>query len=272
MTVWQGILLGLLQGLTEFLPISSSGHLALAEHFFGVNVEEFLPFDVAVHFATLLAIIIYFWRDISRLVPGREPYDEDWYLRITGGGGAGYMYLMVALTMVPVAAVYVLWKDDIAALRTEPYAVAGGFIYGGIVLIVSDILALRGKGRGMGLGMVDALLIGLAQSVALAPGVSRSGTTMATGRILGLSKEASFRFAFIMAVPVMAGATAVELKDMAGFGNFWALAAGMAAALVSGLGALAVLRRVVARLGLSVFGSYCVMAGIVTIIIYGRGA
>jgi len=224
---------------------------------------------VAVHVATLLAVMVYFFRNIIHMVPGREPFEEDWYNRVSGGASATYVYVLIAVTLIPLAIVYVFWGDAIESLRTEPYAVAFGFIYGGGILIVSDFLALRGKDRGVGLGIIDALLIGLAQAVALAPGVSRSGTTMATGRIMGLSKEAAFRFSFLMYIPAVAGAAVLKMKDMAGFENPAVMASGFVTAFFSGLLALAILRRAIERLGLTVFGIYCVVAGIVTIILRG---
>jgi undecaprenyl-diphosphatase len=267
MELWQGVLLGLVQGLTEFLPVSSSGHLALAEFLFGVDVDKFLSFDIVAHFATLLAVFTYFAKDLRRLIPGREPLEEDWYVRISGGGKAYYFYLLIVATLVPLVIVYVLWHKDITALRTEPYAVAGGFLYGGFILILSDFLSFRAKNKGVGLGIMDALLIGLAQAVALAPGVSRAGATIATGRILGLTKEAAFRFSFFMAIPAIGGAVLLHLKDISAFGNTGALILGGIAAFLSGLAALAILRRVMEKTGLTIFGVYCVLAGIVTIII-----
>lgn len=261
-----GFLLGLVQGLTEFLPVSSSGHLAVMEHILGRNVEGYLAFDVAVHAATLAAILVYFAKDLSRLVPSREPLDDEWYQEIAGGRGALYFYWLIVLAMVPLLVVYPLWGKYITALRREPIAIGVAFLYAGGFMTLAEALGRKSRGR-KGLGWVDILLIGLAQAVALAPGISRSGMTISTGRMAGLSRDAAFRFSFIMVIPAILGAVVVELDNIAAFENWPALAAGAVGAFLSGMVALALLRRIVLRIGLWVFGLYCVLIGILTIIV-----
>lgn len=266
--VGEGLLLGLVQGLTEFLPVSSSGHLAVMEHLLGRRVENMLAFDVVVHGATLLAVVVYFAKDLVRLVPGREPLEDDWYVDLTGGARAPYFYVLVGVSLVPLLVVYPFWGRYIEALRGEPMAIGAAFIYAGGYMIISEFAKQR---RGLpGLGLGDAFLIGLAQAVALAPGVSRSGMTIATGRLSGLSTDAAFRFSFLMAIPAIAGAVVVKLPDIAGFPAVGMMIAGALGAFASGFLALAILKRLVIRLGLWIFGAYCVAMGVVTIVVRGQ--
>lgn len=240
------------------------------EHLLGRRLEGgvagFLAFDVAIHAATLLAVLVYFSRDLARLVPGREPLEKDWYLELTGGRSVLYFYFMLLVTLAPLFIVYPLFGDYLKALRSEPLAIAGAFVYAGGLMLFSEGAGRQPSAPRFGLGVTDALLVGLAQAVALAPGASRSGMTMATGRLAGLSREAAFCFSFLMAIPAVAGALAVEMRAIAGFPQFGMLLAGIVGAFISGLLALATLRCIIVRLGLWVFGAYCVFAGILTII------
>jgi undecaprenyl-diphosphatase len=204
-------LLGVIQGLTEFLPVSSSGHLILARAFFGWDPGRFgVPFDVACHAGTLIAVLAYFRRDAWQLVeavPGA----------LTGRRGEWYHLdrLIVAGT-IPIVIVGGLYADLIETSLRSPAMVATMLVIGGIGLIVAERLGSRSRSVNR-LGYGEALVVGVAQAAALAPGVSRSGATMAAAMLLGLERATAARFVFLLSLPAIAGAMAkalFELRDV----------------------------------------------------------
>ena len=251
MTVLQAIILGIVQGLTEFLPISSSGHLILVPWLFNWHVLLEHPdlnktFDVALHLGTFISLVVYFWRDIGRLLSAwagtlkRRRVDST----------EGKLAWLIILSTVPAAVVGVLLEDVIVNTLGKPWMIAVLLIAFGGVMYAVDRLA-RHEREMEQLSWLEALLIGVAQALALAPGVSRSGVTMVTGLALRLTREAAARYSFLMSIPVVGGAAAYKgleiARDGLPAGSATPFAAGIASAALSGFvaiwGLLAYLRR-----------------------------
>lgn len=195
------LILGILQGITEFLPISSSGHLVLGEHFLGLNVASLKSFDVAVHVGTLLAILVYFWRDIwgmlravGRLFVGRLKLSDAY----------GKLILWIVIGTVPAALLGFFGEEWIDGLFRNPTAVGGMFLVVALVYLLGEfVYKRRGSGK---MTVWKAIVIGCAQALALIPGVSRSGSTIVAGLFQGVKREAAARFSFLLGVPAIAGA------------------------------------------------------------------
>lgn len=203
------IFLGLVQGLTEFLPVSSSGHLILAHNFFesGVTTGD-LAFDAVLHFATALAVVVYFWRDLLRLAAAvfRLHDRTDPVVR--------ELWAIVAAT-IPAVILGLLLEDIMATLFRNPLLVGVTLVLGTIVMFFAEKLRVGSNSMTVGKGFV----IGLFQSLALVPGMSRSGMAISGGLYLGLSREAAARFAFLLAVPLLLGAGAKKILDLSTSGS-----------------------------------------------------
>ena len=206
----QAILLGVVQGLTEFLPVSSSGHLLLGQYFLGLDQQRFgLSFDVALHLGTLVAVVTYFWRDLLRMARalvrsftrGRNFADPDQRLA----------YLVVAST-VPAALIGFFLEDFFETTVRDPWVVVFNLVLVGVLFIVGEAVGSMSR-RAEKLGFFGAVAIGLAQAAALVPGVSRSGATITVGLFLGLRREEAARFSFLMSVPIIAGAGSLKLSE-----------------------------------------------------------
>jgi undecaprenyl-diphosphatase len=261
MSVWAAIALGILQGLTEFLPVSSSGHLALVEHFAGIESPGVM-FEVFVHFGTALAVIVFFRKRIAailaalcRLVLRRE-YDRD----------QARLGLHLLVGTVPAGVVGILLGSRVEAAFEDPALVSVCLLVTGAVLWLTRRLPPGERSRG---GIRDAVVIGAAQAVAVFPGISRSGATVSAGLGLGLKREAAAEFAFLLAVPVILGATAVSLGDAFDSGSppGSAAIAGTAAAFLAAVPAIRVLLRVVAAGRLHLFSYYCWIIGAVGLVV-----
>lgn len=243
-------LLGLLQGVTEFLPISSSGHLALAEHL-GMGAPGDPFFDVMLHAGTLLAVIVYFWKDFL------------WYVKY---GRSVFVWLVVAL--VPAVVIGLLCEKWFLALRFSPNMICLGLLVTAAALSVAEmrgILTTKAKD----LGWMGSITVGLCQALALAPGISRSGLTLTGAMFVGVEKEDAFRFSFLLSVPTVGGAAFLHVLRMVRHGGFehvsmdvGPLAVGVAVAAVSGYLALSILRRVVVGGKLVWFAGYCCLAAL----------
>lgn len=265
----QAIVLGIVQGLTEFLPISSSGHLIILPALFGWDDPfiDSLAFSVMLHVATLAALLIYFARDWARLIPAGLAALRDRSFR---GDPDRRLAWLLAATTVPAVIVGVALNDLIETAFREPRLVAMTLVAGAIVLWLADRTGSKRRSIDeMGFG--TAIAIGAAQALALVPGVSRSGITISAGLFAGLNREAAARFAFLMATPITAGAGIWEArKILAGEAGvdlpLVPLIAGMVAALVAGLLAIAVLLRYLRSHGLGVFVAYRVLLAAVVVV------
>lgn len=198
------ILLGIVQGITEFLPVSSSAHLILAREFFGWDAGKFgLPFDVACHVGTLLAVLVFFRADIAALFRAAPSA-----LRRDPGPDGRRVRLIVAGT-IPIVIVGLLFADDIETYLRGPLVAAAGLTIGAILLLVIERIGPRTQGE-EALTIPGAMAIGMGQAAALMPGLSRSGTTITVGMALGLTRAAAARFTFLMSAPAV---TAVAVKE-----------------------------------------------------------
>lgn len=233
MTVAEAALLGIVQGLTEFLPVSSSGHLALARRLLGLEGGG-LTFEVMVHVGTLIAVLAALRSDWIPIVRG--------LLRRPERGEASRKVALLALGTLPVAVVGLALKGAVEAAFSSSKAVGVAMLFTGAVLWATERLASRGPGAKEldGIGLADALLVGCAQAVAILPGVSRSGMTISAGLARGAGREAAARLAFLLSIPAILGAAAVELPDLisAGIEGNAPVLVGTAAAALSGYAAI----------------------------------
>jgi len=255
------LVLGLLQGLTEYLPVSSSGHLAIGSYIFGIEGEENLAFTVAVHVATVLSTFVVLWSEIAWILKGLfkfEMNDETRYV------------FNILVSMIPVGVVGLFFKDTVEEIF------GSGLLIVGIMLLVTAALLTfsyyakpRQKEK---ISLRDAFVIGLAQAAAVMPGLSRSGSTIATGLLLGNKKEKLAQFSFLMVIPPILGEALLDVvkavKGEEAFGGIDAmpLAVGFIAAFVSGCLACKWMIDIVKKGKLIYFGIYCAVAGAITII------
>jgi undecaprenyl-diphosphatase len=206
-------LLGVVQGLTEFLPVSSSGHLILARAFFGWDAEQFgLPFDVAVHVGTLLAVVAFFWRDVVQLLAALPR-------ALSGTGDHERLVRLIVVGTLPLVPIGLFLADWLEGIRS-PAVIAATLAIGGAGLIAAERLGSQTRGE-QTIGYGEALAIGLAQASALIPGVSRSGATLTVALLLGLRRSGAARFVFLLSLPAVlaaAGREALELSEMGSSG------------------------------------------------------
>lgn len=278
MSIFEALVLGLIQGLAEFLPISSSGHLKLAEHFLGLpNSEELFAFDVLLHAGTLLAMLVYFREDLRNVAVGFARSVPGIWRRGAWGAlseDAKWAWL-VLVTMLPTGIVALLLGDWLESVSQRTGIVASLLLVTGLVNFYAHRqVSAREEGRQIGaLSLTDALFCGLAQSVALLHGISRSGSTIAAGLARGLDRDAAPRFAFLMAVPAVAAAALMEVPKLAEGGSvgLGAAVVGFVAATVSGYWALRTMFVVVARGRLQGFAWYCWAVGALALLLLGLG-
>lgn len=258
MTIIEAIILGIVQGLTEFLPVSSSGHLCLAREIMGVNITESLAFDVTLHAATVLSTIVVLWSEIWRLLKGAFVFsgkinEEQSYI------------LKIILSMIPIGIVGIFFKDKIDALSDNVWIV-------GVMLLCTAALltfAYKAKQRKKSnISYGDAVTIGIAQACASMPGLSRSGTTIATGLLLGNKKETVANFSFLMVLPPILGSALLDIikGDFGGGVAILPLVAGFVAAFITGTLACKFMLEIVKRGKLIWFAVYCAVAGAVAIV------
>lgn len=269
----EALLLGLLQGFTEYLPVSSSGHLALASHLFGVDGESNLAFTIVVHVATVLSTIVILWREIEWIVRGLFKCGP-----ATAGSAAPRLSkeqryaLNILVSMIPVGIVGVFFKDAVEEVFGSGLAIVGLMLLLTAALLIFTYYAkVRAKES---ISLRDALVIGLAQACAVMPGLSRSGSTIATGLLLGVKKEQVAQFSFLMVIPPILGEALLDgMKALGGADAFagisWsALAVGFLAAFVSGCLACKWMIGIVKRGRLVYFGIYCLVLG-AAVLIFG---
>ena len=216
MTVLSSIFLGLVQGVAEFLPISSSGHLSLFQHFFGlVSSEESLFFDVLLHLGTLIAIFVYYWKDIVALCKQfvqlvRCLFSKQKRKTMKQLPPDGRLILMILVATLPLFVVLPI-KDKVESLYGNTIFVGAALVVTGCVLFFSDRMS-RGKKGPKSATMLDALLVGVGQAVAVVPGLSRSGTTISAGMMRGFHRRFAVRFSFLLSIPAALGANILSLS------------------------------------------------------------
>lgn len=257
----QALVLGLLQGLTEYLPVSSSGHLTIGSYLFGLNGEDNLAFTVVVHVATVLSTLVVLWKEIDWILKGLFKFklnDETKY------------FINILISMIPVGIVGVFFKDQV-----EEVFGSGLLIVGCMLLVTAALLVFSYYARPRqreNISPLHAFIIGLAQAVAVLPGLSRSGSTIATGLLLGNKKEKLAQFSFLMVIPPILGEALLDVlkaaKGEEAFGDISVLplVVGFVAAFVSGCLACKWMINIVKKGKLIYFGIYCAIAGAVTIV------
>ena len=241
------ILWGLIQGLTEFLPVSSSGHLVLIPALLDREGPD-LATTAMLHLGTLAAVIVYYRSDLGAMVKFDRP--------------ARRLVTLLVIGSVPAAVLGFIFKDKVAELIEDPGTVAIMLIVTGLVLLATELLRLGDK-KITDISPLDSILTGLAQALALIPGISRSGMTISAGLVRGVGKQEAARFAFLLGIPVIAGAGLLEMVEFLQSGEsisaeVWV---SVAVAAVSGYAAIAFLIRLLGRIGLAPFGIYCVAFG-----------
>lgn len=268
---WQAIILGIVQGLTEFLPVSSSGHLMIFKELLGVDAEGFLDFTVTVHFATVLSTIIVFWSAIWSLLKGifKFRYNDE----------TDYVAKLI-VSMVPVAVVGLFFKDSVESLFGENlFVVAISLIITALLLFLSDNAdrffrcrksvsdTVNENGRRNGLSFLQAFIVGLGQACAVAPGLSRSGTTIATGLISGVKREVMAQFSFLMVLVPIMGEQLLTVIDAVGEGSGMALPfadlfLGFVGAFLAGLVSCKAMVAIVKKAKLTYFALYCLVVAL----------
>ena len=275
MTVGNAIILGLVQGISEFLPISSSGHLAILHNLLGMSDLEngHLFFDVLLHFGTLIAICFMYWNDIVAMFteladlikgrkpaapkPGKKPYS------------AARMFLLICAATLPLVLILPV-NDYIDMLTGKTFFVGIALVLTGFILYVADKMKV-GKKNESSMRFTDALIIGLCQCVATLPGLSRSGTTITAGIATGQNRNYAVKFSLLMSIPAVLGATLLELVKAFKAGIVASLIPayllGMIAAMVSGVAAIMLVRYIVNKGKFGGFSYYCWVVGTLTIIL-----
>ena len=272
MSLLSAILLGLVQGVTEFLPISSSGHLAIAEQllsFTGAsNVPEF--FDVLLHLGTLVAVFVAYWEDIKSMVLEFFCGVRDIKNHSTPSPlpPARRMILLIIVATLPLFAILPI-KDTVEGLANNLYFVSIALIGTGFLLFASDRVK-KGRKTEKTATMTDALIVGLGQAVATCPGISRSGTTITVGGFVGYERAFAVRFSFLMSIPAILGANILSLKDAMEAGIIWGdvpmYLVGVAVAAVSGYACIRLLKMIAAKGKFGAFAYYCWAVGALTLI------
>ncbi|HDN79655.1 MAG TPA: undecaprenyl-diphosphatase UppP [Chloroflexi bacterium] len=258
MELWQAIALGVLQGSTEFIPVSSSGHLVLIPWLLGWPIPP-VTFDAMVHWGTLLALLIYFWTDISTLAVA-------WLksVVIKYEGPKAYLAWLIILATIPAAAAGMLLEDFFERLFASPRAVSIALL-GTALLLVGAELRPQGRKKPERLTWYEALFIGAFQAIAIVPGISRSGSTIAAGIITGLGRSEAARFSFLLSIPIIFGAGLKKALDLIASGAIWSnwgiMVGGFLAAFISGYLSIAFLLAYLRRRRLYAFALYCMALG-----------
>lgn len=268
------IIQGIIQGLTEFLPISSSGHLSVAQHFLGVQ-ESTLLISIVLHLGTLVAVFIAFWKDIWGMI-------KEFFLTIgdifTGkfswrnmNDSRRMMFMVIIATLLLVPAYLV--KDFFICMEEDDDIIFEGFafLFTALLLFLSDA-CVKGLKTGRSMKIKDAVAVGLFQCVALFPGVSRSGSTITAGLFCGLTRETAVKFSFILGIPAILGGSVLEIKDAVESGaefDIPTLAVGFAVSAVVGILAIKLVRLVTKKNKFKYFGIYLLIIGLLCV---GTGA
>lgn len=217
MSILSSMILGLVQGVSEFLPISSSGHLSLFQHFFNLATSDgSLFFDVLLHLGTLIAIFVYYWKDIVKLVKSlihliQCLFSKKERQKVKRLAPAERMVLMIIVATLPLFVILPI-KDLVEGLYGNTIFVGCALLATGVILFLSDRMA-RGKKGPKSATLLDALLVGVGQAVAVVPGLSRSGTTISAGMLRGFSRRFAVRFSFLMSIPAVLGANILTIGD-----------------------------------------------------------
>lgn len=260
METWEAILLGIIQGLTEFLPVSSSGHIELGKVLLDAHPKDPLLFSIVVHGATALSTIVIFRKVVWDIL--KDLFKFKW------NEGTKYT-AMIALSMLPVAVVGTLWEDEIEVLFDRNVLLVGGML---LITGILLILTTKAKEKAGSMNFKNSFIVGAAQAIAILPGISRSGATISTALMLGINKDQAARFSFLMVLPPILGAMLIKVKkyfdgaETAIDVGSTELIIGFVAAFVAGLGACTLMIQLVKRSKLQYFAYYCFAVGIIALV------
>ena len=271
MTFLQSILLGLIQGVAEFLPISSSGHLAIAQNLLNINAEVPAFYDVLLHLGTLVAVFVAYWQDICDMV--REFFcgigDLVHHSTPTPVPPARRLILLIILGTLPLFAILPI-KDTVEGLKNSMVFIGAALIVTGFLLFFSD-RARKGRKDARSATVLDVLVVGVSQAIATVPGISRSGTTITAGCFVGFDRKFAVRFSFLLSIPAVLGANILSLKDALTGGVDWSqlpvYLAGVVVAAVSGYLCIRLLKMIADKGRFGAFAYYCWAAGLATLIL-----
>lgn len=274
MGILEAIIYGIVQGIAEFLPISSSGHLALFQNFFGTNTQYGFEFNIALHLGTLVSIVVVFRKEVLGLIQSFFSLAKKLFtgrLKKDGLDSGERLFLVICIATLPLIPLKLLGVDErIEFLGTVSWAIGALLILNGVLLFVSDRIK-TGKETVETGGFLRPVGVGLMQAfLGIMPGISRSGSTITGGRFLGYSRDEAVRFSFLMAIPAILGACVAELPDVFDKGIDSAMltpmAIGAIVAATVGFFAIKLLQYLTKNKNLSFFAIYCMLAGIAAII------
>lgn len=260
MSFVEAIILGLVQGLTEFLPVSSSGHLVLTQKFLGVD-DKGITFEILVHFGTLLSVLIYFWKQLWRMILSILPPFKEEFAR------ERRMIVYLAIASVPAGIVgFSPLKDLFEGTYEKPAVVGILLIVTGVILFLPRLFAKRlaQQSKENDVGTKSAIIMGIGQAFAILPGISRSGATIVSGMMAGVKSSAAAEFSFLMAIPAITAASLLEARKLSGIDTTLLMPylAGALVAFLSGLIAIYSVLAAIRRGKFEYFGVYCVIAGL----------
>jgi undecaprenyl-diphosphatase len=273
MTYLQAVILGLVQGLAEFLPISSSGHLALLEHFFGIKEDAVLLYAVLLHFGTLIAVFVCFWKDIVELVKelfvtigdlvkGRGLRLDERPVRKLG--------VMIIISCIPTAIIGFVFGDVFEGMYSKPIIIACMFVITGIMLIIAENIG-TGHRTIENMNVRNALFIGIVQGIAIIPGISRSGSTLFSSLLVQLDRKFAVKYVFLISIPTILGSVILELPDgiKSGLGgaSLGPVIVGVIVSFLCGLFAIKIMLRIVQNRKLKYFSYYLFVLAAAVIII-----
>ena len=261
MSILQAIFLGIVQGLTEFLPVSSSGHLVFLQSLLGME-EPQLFFDVMLHLGTLLAVVVYFRSDIYKIIKGIGSL-----LKGSKQGQEGTRLLLwIIVATIPTGLMGILFKDWFESLFSKPKVVGMMLLITGLVLFLTRWAKKEGRTIEK-MNWMDSIIIGIAQGIAIIPGISRSGATISTGLFCGLDRELSGKFSFLLSIPAILGATFLESQKIGSSLEVQIGLLGMAVAFLVGIFSLTLLIKIIKMGKIFNFSYYCCGMGILMIIL-----
>ncbi len=273
MSIFHAIILGVVQGIAEFLPISSSGHLSILNNLFGLTSAEegHLFFDVLLHFGTLVSICVVYWNDIIDMfhevlgILNRGPLAGERRERYP----AARLFFMIIVATLPLLLVLPV-KYMLEVLYYNNYFIGVTLMLTGCMLFVADKMTV-GRKTGNTMTVLDALIVGLCQCVAIVPGLSRSGTTITAGIATGMKRDFAVKFSFLLSLPAVLGANILSFADAFKAGIDWnsvpAYLVGTAVSMVLGIGALSLLKHIVSKGKFGGFAYYCWLVGVLSIIL-----
>lgn len=264
MEILKAIILGIIQGLTEFLPISSSGHLVLAEHYLNFKQPD-LSFEIFLHLGSVIAVLIYFRKDILYLFKSLFLFKEKSSEHINNRNTL--FYLLVATVVTALIGLY--FEDAVLKAFSSLYIPSFMLFITGVILFMSDKIEPRGLGTHQ-LGIRKSIIIGLGQAFAILPGISRSGSTIAMGIFTGLKREAAARFSFLLSVPIIVGANIHKISKITELekSQFLLFLIGAFAAFISGYSVISLLISFVKKQKLKYFAYYCWFISLLLLILF----